>query len=203
MDNVNNLKNIYLVGVSRCGKTHTASKLQEKYGYTHIIMDAIIETMSQVEPQLGIRHGNLESDAFKRFLKEYSKNLFKYTKHNIIDLEVLSPSFAKELINDDESIVIYMGYPSITPEEKMAQMRKYDTRFDWTKNLSDEKLIEWLTTNIEKSKRIQSEAKEHGFTFIDTSFNRESVIEECINQLFKSGKLDRTKESYDRYDRTL
>ncbi len=85
----------------------------------------------------------------------------------------------------------------------MAQMRKYDTRFDWTKNLSDEKSIECLTTNIEKSKRIQSEAKEHDFTFIDTSFNRESVIEECINQLFKSGKLDITKESYDRYDRTL
>ncbi len=203
MYSIKKLKNIYLVGVSRCGKTLTASKLQEKYGYTHIIMDAVIETMSQVEPQLGIRHGNLESDAFKKFLESYSKNLFKYTKHNIIDLEVLSPSFAKKLINDDESIVIYMGYPNITPKEKIAQMRKYDTRFDWTKNLSDEDLIEMLTTNIEKSKKIQAEAKANGFTFIDTSFNRENVIEQCIDQLFKSGQLYRTEESYDRYDRTL
>ena len=114
-----NLKNIYLVGPSRCGKTTTATMLQQEYGYTHIIMDAVIETMSEVAPQLGIRHGNLESEEFRNFLKSYSKNLFKYTKHNIIDLEVLDPSFAKEMIDENESIVIYMGYPSITPEEKL------------------------------------------------------------------------------------
>lgn len=203
MDNVRKLKNIYLAGVSRCGKTSTASKLQEKYGYTHIIMDAVIETMGEIAPQLGIRHGNLESEEFKKFLKSYSKNLFRYTKHNVIDLEVLSPSFAKELVNDDESIVIYMGYPSITPEEKLGQIRMHDTRFDWTKGLSDEQIIEILTTNISNSKRAQAEAEKNGFIFIDTSFNREDVIEQSINQIFQSGKLDRKDESYNRYDRTL
>lgn len=37
----------------------------------------------------------------------------------------------------------------------------------------------------------------------DTSFNRKNVIEQCIEQLFKSGQLYRTDESYYRYDRTL
>ena len=104
------LKNIFLIGPSRCGKTTTASILQNEYGYTHIIMDAVIETMNEVAPELGIRHGNLESAEFKSFLQSYCKNLFKYTKHNIIDLEVLSPEFAKEMLDSDESTAIYMGY---------------------------------------------------------------------------------------------
>lgn len=196
-----NLKNIYLVGPSRCGKTATATMLQEKYGYTHIIMDAVIETMNEISPNLGIKHGNLDSKEFRNFLNSYSKNLFKYTKHNIIDIEVLDPSFAKSMINDDESTVIYMGYPSITPEEKLKQMRKYDSEYDWTRNLSDEELIELLTFHIEASKKLQEKAMQHGFKFIDTSFNREEVIRESIEEMISTGKLDRTDKSYERYYR--
>lgn len=195
------LKNIYLVGPSRCGKTTAATKLSEKYGYTHIIMDAVIETMSEIAPQLGIKHGNLDSEAFRNFLKSYSANVFKYTKHNIIDLEVLDPDFAKSMINDDESTVIYMGYPSITPEEKLKQMRQYDSEFDWTRNLSDEKLIELLRMHIETSKAIQKDAMKHGFEFIDTSFEREKVISDSIEKMINNGELDRKDESYERYYR--
>lgn len=196
-----NLKNIYIVGPSRCGKTSTATMLQRKYGYTHIIMDAVIETMNEIAPQLGIRHGNLDSEAFRDFLISYSKNLFKYTKHNIIDLEVLDPSFARTMINDDESTAIYMGYPSITPEEKLKQMREYDSKYDWTRTLSDEELIKLLTFHIEESKRLQEKAVQHGFEFIDTSFNREETIRESIEKMISNGKLDRTDKSYERYYR--
>lgn len=195
------LKNIYLVGPSRCGKTMTATELQKNYGYTHIIMDAVIETMSEVAPQLGIRHENLDSEEFRNFLKSYSKNVFKYAKHNIIDLEVMDPSFAKSMINEDEATAIYMGYPSITPEEKLQQMRKYDTKYDWTRNLSDENLLKLLKTHIETSKTLQQEAIKYGFEFIDTSFNREKVITESIERLINNGTLDRTDESYKRYYR--
>lgn len=196
-----NFKNIYLVGPSRCGKTSMSTVLQEKYRYTHIIMDAVVETMSEVFPKLGIKHGNLDSEEFRSFLSSYSKNLFKYTKHNVIDLEVLEPNFAKSMINEDESTAIYMGYPSITPEEKMKQIRTYDSEFDWTKNLSDEELIKLLTTHIETSKSLKEKAIKNGFEFIDTSFNREETIVASIEKMINSGKLDRTDKSYERYYR--
>lgn len=195
------LKNIYLVGPSRCGKTVAAMQLQEKYGYTHIIMDAVIETMSEIAPQLGIQHGNLDSEVFRNFLRLYSTNLFKYTRQNVIDVEVLEPSFARTMINDDESTVIYMGYPSITPQEKLKQIREYDGEFDWTRNLSDEELSELLSKCIETSKKLQEEAKKYGFEFIDTSFNREEVVSESIEEMINNGSLDRTDESYERYYR--
>ncbi len=195
------LKNIFLIGPSRCGKTTTASILQNEYGYTHIIMDAVIETMNEVAPELGIRHGNLESAEFKSFLQSYCKNLFKYTKHNIIDLEVLSPEFAKEMLDSDESTAIYMGYPSITPQEKMAQIRKYDNQFDWTRNLSDDELLAVLTKNIETSKKLQEESAKYGFEFIDTSFDRTNVVRKRMDEIMKSGKLDRDDKSYEKYYR--
>ena len=196
-----NLKNIYLIGPSRCGKTTTAAMLQEKFGYTHIIMDAVIETMSEIAPELGIRHGNLNSQAFQNFLISYSKNLFKYTGANIIDLEVLDPDFAQRLIDKDESEIIYMGYPSITPKEKLEQIRQHDTRFDWTRNLSDEELLVRLEQQIETSKIIQKAASTYGFEFIDTSYDREHVIARRIEEMFNSGKLSRTDSSYDKYER--
>lgn len=195
------LKNIYLIGPSRSGKTTAATELQKKYGYTHIIMDAVIETMSEISPQLGIKHGNLNSEEFRNFLRSYSKNLFKYTKHNIIDLEDMEPSFAKSMINADESTVIYIGYPTIMPEEKLKQIRKYDTKYDWTRNLSDAELIELLATNIEKSKRLQEEAIKYGFEFIDTSFNRQEAINAAIERMLSNGILYRTNESYEKYYR--
>ena len=198
---MSNLKNIYLIGPSRCGKTSAAFEFQKKFGYTHIIMDAVIETMNDVVPELGIKHGNLNSEEFKRFLDSYCKNLFKYTKHNIIDLEVLPLDFLKESINEDESIVIYMGYPNITPEDKMEQVRKFDTEFDWTRNISDTELLEILKRNIEVSKNLQQEANSNGYCFIDTSYNREENIKQTIENIEQSGKLCRNDKSYERYYR--
>lgn len=197
----NKFKNIFLVGPSRCGKTTTASYLQREYGYTHIIMDAVIETLSEVMPNLEIRHGNLESEEFRDFLKVYSKNLFKYTKNNIIDLEELSPEFAEQLIDKNESTVIYMGYPSITPEEKVAQMRKFDTEFDWTRKLSDEELLDFAKNKIKASKNLQEEATHRGFTFIDTSFNRQNTVIDIFEQLMEKGELTREDDSYKKYYR--
>lgn len=164
-------------------------------------MDALIETMQEVAPNLGIRHGNLESEEFKKFLKSYCKNLFKYTQHNIIDLEIMSPQFAKENLDTDESEVIYIGYPSITPEEKLNQIRKYDTKFDWTRNLSDEEALSLFDNHIKTSKRLQEEAQKYGFEFIDTSFERESKVKEFFDEQIRSGKLERTDESYEKYYR--
>lgn len=195
-------KNIFLIGPSRAGKTSMASKLTT-YGYNHIIMDSIIETMMECFPDLNIQHGNLDSPEFHSFLKSFCKNTFKYTKSNIIDLEVLSPSFANELVQPDESFLIYLGYPNISPEEKLAQIRSHDTVFDWTRNISDDELKRNLQLHIQKSKMLQEEAKKYGYTFIDTSFNREETLNKFIEELFttKKSSITRTQESFDKYIR--
>lgn len=197
-----NLKNIFLVGPSRAGKT-TFAKMFGNMGYNHIVMDAVIETMSECYPETGIRHGNLESEEFKRFLKSFCTNHFKYGLPYIIDLEVLSPEFAKEIINEDEATAIYIGYPNITPEEKLRQIRMYDTKFDWTRNIGDEELLGTLRTNIDRSKELEEEAKRYGYKFIDVSHNRDHAFNNFIDENTRDGNkfFYRTDKSYDRYER--
>ena len=197
-----NLKNIFIVGPSRAGKTTLAGKLQS-LGYNHIVMDAVIETMAECFPEFGIRHGNLESDEFKTFLRSYCKNSFKYGLPYIIDLEVLAPNFAKEILDEEESTAVYLGYPSITVEEKIRQIRENDTKFDWTRNLSDEELRKTIGANIEDSKKIKIEAEKNGFTFLDASHNREAVFDNFIAENVREGSefLHRTIQSYDKYER--
>lgn len=196
------LKNIFLIGPSRAGKTTFAKELC-KYGYNHLIMDAVIETMAECFPESGIRHGNLESPEFKNFFKSYCKNNFKYGLSYIVDLEVLSPEFAKQLIDKDESIAIYLGYPSITPQEKLNQIRTYDTKFDWTKNLSDAELLSMSNKLIATSKTLKNEAILNDFLFIDTSHNREEKFKNFINANLKQNStlLYRDISSYDKYER--
>ncbi len=198
----NKLKNIFLIGPSRAGKT-TFAKALCYHGYNHLVMDSVIETMTECFPESGIRHGNLESPEFKRFLESYCRNTFKYGLPYIVDLEVLSPKFASELIDKEESTAIYLGYSSITAQEKLEQVRKYDTKFDWTRNLTDEELLAMFENLIQKSQATQEEAGLYGFTYIDTSFNREDKFKDFINVNLeqRSGLLSRTDKSYDKYER--
>ena len=197
-----NLKNIFLIGPSRAGKTTFEKKLG-KMGYNHVVMDAVIETMNECYPELGIKHGQLETEEFKTFLTSYWKNHFKYGLPYIIDLEVLDPQFASEIINTDESTAIYLGYPRLTPEEKLIQIRKYDTKFDWTINESDNDLLEIFKTNIDKSKKLQEEAPRYGYKFLDVSYDRENVFKDFIEEYTKEGStyFHRNDESYNRYER--
>lgn len=87
------------------------------------------------------------------------------------------------------------------PEEKLNQIRKYDTKFDWTRNLSDEEALSLFDNHIKTSKRLQEEAQKYGFEFIDTSFERESKVKDFFDELIRSGKLERTDESYEKYYR--
>lgn len=197
-----NLKNIFIIGPSRSGKTTFAGKLQ-KLGYNHIVMDAVIETMSECFPESGIRHGNLESDEFKTFLKSFCKNSFKYGLPYIIDLEVLDPNFAREMLDEEESTAVYLGYPNITVEEKIRQIREHDTKLDWTRNLNDEELRKTIGANIESSKRYKIEAEKNGFLFLDVSYSREIVFDNFIKVNTREGSefLQRSTQSYDKYER--
>lgn len=197
------LKNIFIIGPSRCGKTSLASKLQ-KYGYNHIVMDAIIETMNECFPETNIKHGNLDSPEFKKFLKSFCKNNFKYGLPYIIDLEVLPTDFDREFLNEDESSIVYLGYPNISIDEKMRQIREHDTKFDWTRNITDDELKEIVNRNIQTSKKIQEDAKANNYIFLDTSYDRENVFNNFIKTYLEDKEnnlFDRTEESYDRYIR--
>lgn len=199
-----NYKNILLIGPARGGKTSTARLLQEKYGYNSIMFDAIVEAIAKTPEfsQLGIKHGNLDTPLSKDFIKNLIESSFKYAlpgkRHSVLDIEVLSPEYVNSFIDRNETVVIYLGYPNITPEEKLSQIRLYDTPFDWTITVEDNELLRTLQEHIQTSKELQKEAEKYGFIFIDTSFDRENVIKKKIEELENGNILIRDEKSYEK-----
>lgn len=204
MDKKNNYKNILLIGPARGGKTSTAQILQEKYGYNSIMFDAVVEAIANTPAfsQLGVKHGNLDTPLAKEFIKNLIISSFKYAlpgkRHSVFDIEVLLPEYVDSFIDREETVVIYLGYPNITPEEKLSQIRTYDTPFDWTRTVENEELLKILQGHIQTSKELQKEAEKYNFIFIDTSINRESVIMEKIEELMNNHVLIRDEKSYEK-----
>lgn len=198
---MNRVKNVLLIGAARSGKSIFSEKMSKEMGYTHIIMDSIIETFYETFPEIGIKHDESNNPVFNKFLKSYLKNLFKYGFNNIIDMEILSPEVVSEIIDKDETEVIYFGYPSISVEDKFVQIRKHDTEFDWTINLNDIELKELIIKKIELSKQVQKEANKYDITYIDTSYNREITFDNMIKQFKYENLLNRSHESFNKYKR--
>lgn len=83
----------------------------------------------------------------------------------------------------ENSIIKCLGYPNITSKEVIKNWRKYDTDLDWTKQNSDSKLIDFAEKQIENSKRLKEECEKHDVKFVDTSNNRDDVLDELLEYI--------------------
>lgn len=73
----------------------------------------------------------------------------------------------------------FIGFPDVSVEEKFCQMRNFEQREeDFQK--SDSELKEKCRRLIEESKFLRAECEKYELLFLNTSFNRNQVIEEFI-----------------------
>lgn len=86
---------------------------------------------------------------------------------------------AKKLFGDKCEIIV-LGYPQLTGEQVLANVRKYEGKFDYTRAIDDEQLLSTLTRHVEYSKNFEIECKELGLNFYDTSYDRASILDSII-----------------------
>ena len=100
----------------------------------------------------------------------------------------ITPNKANDLFNNNNTILLFLGTPNQTPEEYFNDIKKYQTKKDWTFDRRDEHLLKHSKHWIEKSKKYQSECKKLGIWFVDTSFNREKVLQETLEKIKVNNK---------------
>lgn len=183
------MKNIILIGASRAGKSTFTKLLNERINNLTIIRTDLLRLAFR---EAIVKDNTINTNLIKQnpdyinFILSYYKFSNKYDTEyiKVIDTVDFDPKDSKLFEN---SIMICLGYPNITPEEVVSNWRKYDTDLDWTKKKSDEELIQIAETEINKSKQLQDECKKYNVKFIDTSFNRNEILkkllEETINQI--------------------
>lgn len=199
MDNLNEIKigkskkHIIIAGVPRAGKTTICEKLVKSLKYQHLLMDDITISFEESFACTGIIHTDCwefrdTSKSLVKFIKGLvnAKGYDKFEYGLTFDCFHITPQDYNENIDSNRCDIYFFGYPNADIEEKVKQIKKFDTKHDWTYNKSDEFLRDRIITYIEISKWLQHECEKYDLQFIDISKNREQIIDEFVYKIINN-----------------
>ena len=175
-------KHVIIAGAARSGKTTLSLKLGQK-GYTHYKMDSIKRGICDIF--------NLDQHNWKKLSPMIARLMNVMIKENetdtgyefekyVLDTPHLFPKDV-HFIDTSSTIVIFLGYAYIDPNEQLLMMKKYDKDNYWTKEYSDEQLLGMIKANIEFSKYLEEECRKLNILYFDTSYHRDEVLCEIEN----------------------
>ena len=177
------MKNILILGAARSGKTTLAKQMADKFGLSIISVDAFIGAFQENYPDLGFAYFHKSNHHIAPFIASYANAIiYNHPKSNfVIEGYHIKLSDAVKLFSDKFEIVV-LGYPKLTPQEVLSNVRKYEGKFDYTRALTDDDLLKTISRHVEYSKNFEAECQQLGISFYDTSYNRDEVLNDIIKK---------------------
>lgn len=181
------MKNVLIGGTVRSGKSTLANLIRNKFKYSLVESDTIVNAFDIVYPELEITHKKPEitREKYKPFLFEILNGFCRNLKFNenvtIFPGSQFLPRHIYEYSKKDKFIVIFLGVSDAIPQELMNKIREMDTPFDWTTKRTDEQLLNNCKNIINESINIKNDCKKYGFYYFETFKNRS----ETLNQILK------------------
>ncbi len=179
------MKNIFIAGVARSGKSTIAKRLHNEFNYNHIPLDYFASSFKHNFKEAGINSNPLmeSSEKLALFILRVV-NIIDFTDELfIIDSAHIKPNDIIKYLDRNKWEIIYVGYPDISKEEKLNQVRRFDSKDDWTFKKSDDELLKTLNDLIILSKEIEEMCKEYNIKFINTSYNFNKVLDKEYNNI--------------------
>lgn len=185
--------NIIIAGVPRAGKSTMSNKLSRKFGYQHVSMDAITGGIETVFPELGIKWWPCESEDIEilRIASEKAtliiKAMLESAEYNefepgmVIDVVQILPEHFIKHLSDRDCKIAYFLTSDVTPEERFAIHRKYDTEKDYTSEFTDEQMSYHCNYVVNSSMLLKEQCIKHGLQYFETARDREKIFDECIH----------------------
>lgn len=190
------MKNILIMGIGRAGKTTLSKIIKDKYNsYNLIHSDSLKWAMiraknkeeyyrKNVDKQKEFEHG----EYFQRRLLELYNSLIKKDKKGygyILESGQLTPKIVSEMIDFNETLVICLGLGNLSAKDMVNQCIKYDTEESWTYGLSEEYLLKHAQDWYNCNEILKVECPKYGIKYIDTSKNREEILNNIVNSIDK------------------
>ena len=184
--------NIIIAGVPRAGKSTMSNKLSRKFGYQHVSMDAIIGGIETVFPELGIKWWPCESEDIEilRIASEKAtliiKAMIESAEYNefepgmVVDVVQILPEHFIKHLSDRDCKIAYFLTSDVTPEERFAIHRKYDTEKDYTSEFTDEQMSYHCNYVVNRSMLLKEQCIKHGLQYFETARDREKIFDECV-----------------------
>ena len=183
--------NLIIAGVPRAGKSTVAHLLASRYGYQHVSMDAIIAGFEKCFPETGVStyQGLSSKDTlrvisgkmapFVRAMLE-SGEYDEFKPGMVLDMYQLLPEDYDRFIRGANCDIVYFITSDVTPEERFAIQKKYDTEKDYTFYKSDEELREGAEYIVEQSLLMKAQCEQYGLPFYETAHEREQAIQRFL-----------------------
>lgn len=192
------MKHLIIAGVPRAGKSTLSRRVAKEFGWQHVSMDAIIAGFEQCFPETGIDTGisvNAGKDSLDilytisgrigPFLRAMTSPE-EYDQKNgpmVIDMYQLLPEDYVKYINPDVCGILYLLTGDVTPEERFAIQKEFDTPDDYTYTLSDEERMEGCQYLVEQSQLFREQCEKFGLPCYETAREREQVFGEILEKL--------------------
>lgn len=183
------MKNIIILGTPRAGKTTLSHKIVMKYHYQIIQTDSIRNALRDTFPELKI---NSETALKSEKFYEMIKNLFEISIRRekgifpfLIEGTDLQCEKCKKDFPKENNLIYVLGQTLKDPQEMANDIKKYDTEIEWSYGLSKEDILEKCQKYKIRSEKQKMECKQYGLKFYDTSYHREEVFEEIMQDLKK------------------
>ncbi len=184
------MKNLIILGSARSGKTTTAKKVKDLFGFNILSIDSIVTAFQNVFPDVGIthHHNGEVSKILAPFISSYVKDFVSDCPNikNAIEGWHMQPACALNFFDKKDFDIVVLGYPDLTPVQALENVRKYAVPNDYTTEMSDEKLLDLLGRHINHSKFFKEEATRLNLPFYNTSFDRNNVLDKLIQDLKNS-----------------
>ena len=164
------------------GKTTICNGLSEKSNYTYIPFDPIVRGFQNNFPEIGITHTDTIINVSKKLAPFINSMIEDSEQPLLLDTYHLIPEDYIEFINTNKCDIFFVGYPNISPQEKLKEMRTFDKREE-NRILTDTQLLKNLKKKIDESIYIERECKKYNLPFINTSYERDKVINNSINEI--------------------
>lgn len=188
------MKNILIMGIGRAGKTTLSKMIKDKYNTYNLIHSDSLKWgliraenkeayyREHVDKQKEFEHG----EYFQKALLEFYNSLVKKDVKRygyILESGQLHPSYVKEMIDFDNTIVLCLGLGNLNTEDMINLCITHDKEEDWTYNLPKDYLEkhakDWYTSN----EMLKKECPKYGIEYIDTSKNRKEVLKSILENI--------------------
>ena len=124
------------------------------------------------------------------FLREYLDQLAYEDIGYVVDVYHVRPCDIGENKEVNDTQVLFLGYPTISVENKVNEIRKYAREQDWTEELTHQELGSIVKRLIEESQMLQIECLKYGLKFVDMGHNHTEILEVTLQELVvKVGQL--------------
>lgn len=170
------MKNILLLGASRCGKSTIGSKLAKSLkGYSYFTTDHVVEALDLLYPDKKGEHDRDLISGLRWALFDREK-CFNNRRgiYYIWEGGGLGYEYVEKFLNCEDVVIAYVGKPKMTIQQHFDEVRYWDKIIpSCTTKKSDEEVWDWCSKMHDKMQRDMAFCKQHNLIYIDTSsFNK-------------------------------